>query len=75
MKLADGSFTFSQRRHFFLLYTVQRCDPLPLVIVDPAVLPGSKTHRTNSEKWMDKETREEKSHQRKYIAVVRRNIA
>lgn len=44
MKPADGSFTFSQRINFFLPHT------LLLVIVDPVVLPGFKTHEINSQK-------------------------
>lgn len=66
MKLADSSFMFSQRRHFFLPHTVQLCDPLLLIIGEPAVFPGAKPHNTNSWKWMDKVTAEEKSHQSKY---------
>lgn len=54
MKPADGSFIFSQRRYFFLSYIIQLCAPLPSVIVDLAVLLGSKTHTVNLQKWMDK---------------------
>lgn len=65
-KPADGSFTFSQRINFFLPHTIQLCDPLLLVIVDPVVLPGFKTHEINSQKEMDKVTGKDKIHQSKY---------
>lgn len=52
MKPEDGSFTFSQRINFFLPHTIQLCDQLLLVIVDQTVLPGFKTHKTNSQKEM-----------------------
>lgn len=66
MKPADGSFTFSQRINFFLPHTIQLCDPLLLVIVDPVVLSGFKTHKINSQKEMDKITGKDKIHQSKY---------